>query len=100
MLSPPGWALSIIAILTIVMQAPNIYNPSAFMTEFNLTNKPAAQLIGQSTHSISVFLHRSLVTYHGQLWVCSSFHLHRKLDPRHSNPLLRHHAHGLILFPT
>ena len=46
-LSPPGWALSIIAVLTILMQAPNIFDPSKFMAEFKLTNKPAAQLIGE-----------------------------------------------------
>jgi len=47
-LSLPGWALALIATLTILMQAPNIYNPSTFMDEFKLTNKPAAQLIGKS----------------------------------------------------
>lgn len=47
-LSPPGWALSVIAVLTIIMYAPSIYNPSAFMTEFRLSNEPAARLIGKS----------------------------------------------------
>ncbi len=47
-LSPPGWALSVIAALTIVIQIPNIYNPSDFMAEFQILNKAVAQLIGKS----------------------------------------------------
>lgn len=46
-LSPPGWALSIIAALTIIMQVPNIYNPSAFMVEYQISSGRAAQLIGE-----------------------------------------------------
>lgn len=58
-LSPPGWALLVIAALTIIMQTPNIYNPSAFMAEFGISNKPAAQLIGRllAQHSISILHH-------------------------------------------
>jgi len=59
MLSPPGWALSIMATLTIIMQAPNLYNPSAFMTEFNLASKPAAQLIGKSVFDTRTVPHAS-----------------------------------------
>lgn len=44
-LSPPGWTLLVIAALTIIMQTPNIYNPSAFMAEFGISDKPVAQLI-------------------------------------------------------
>lgn len=55
-LSPPGWALSIMAVVTIIMQTPNIYNPSALMTEFQLSNKPAAQLIGKSNDLYAVKL--------------------------------------------
>ncbi|KAL8787523.1 MAG: hypothetical protein Q9213_002181 [Squamulea squamosa] len=44
-LSIPGWALAGITTLTIASQAPNIYKPQAFMSEFELTNKPAAQFI-------------------------------------------------------
>ncbi|KAL8757295.1 MAG: hypothetical protein Q9199_002321 [Rusavskia elegans] len=47
-LSVPGWALAGITTLTIATQAPNIYKPQAFMTEFELPNKPAAQFIGES----------------------------------------------------
>ncbi len=46
-LSPPGWTLLVIAALTIIMQTPNIYNPSAFMADFRISNKPTAQLIGR-----------------------------------------------------
>ncbi len=59
MLSPSGWALSIMATLTIIMQAPNLYNPSAFMTEFNLASKPAAQLIGKSVFDTRTVPHAS-----------------------------------------
>lgn len=46
-LSPPGWALAPLAIITIIMQIPNLYDPSAFMEEFQFTSAPAAQLIGK-----------------------------------------------------
>jgi len=46
-LSPPGWALSVMAALTIIMQTPNLYNPSAFMAEFQISSPAAAQLIGK-----------------------------------------------------
>ena len=58
-LSPPGWALLAIAALTIIMQTPNIYNPSAFMAEFGISNKPAAQLIGRP-----LALHRFSILHH------------------------------------
>jgi len=45
-LSPPGWALSLIAALTIIMQIPNIYNPSDFIAEYQILNEAVAQLIG------------------------------------------------------
>ena len=50
-LSPPGWALSVIAAITIIMQIPNIYNPSALMAEFQISNKSEAQLIGNPRSS-------------------------------------------------
>lgn len=55
-LSPPGWTLLVIAALTIIMQTPNIYNPSAFMAEFGISDKPVAQLIGRrlALHRISI----------------------------------------------
>lgn len=48
-LSAPGWALASIASLTMVAQIPNVYKPQDFMTEFELSNEPAAQFIGEST---------------------------------------------------
>lgn len=55
-LSPPGWTLLVIAALTIIMQTPNLYSPSAFMAEFGISNKPTAQLIGRplALHRISI----------------------------------------------
>lgn len=47
-LSKPGWALSAMAALTIMLQAPNIYNPFTIMDDFNISNKADAQLIGKS----------------------------------------------------
>lgn len=46
-LSKPGWALSVIAALTIMLQTSNIYNPYAIMDEFKISNKADAQLIGK-----------------------------------------------------
>lgn len=60
-LSPPGWALSIIAALTIIMQTPNLYNPSAFMAEFEISNKPTAQLIGKLFSYIDSLYHTTAI---------------------------------------
>ena len=49
--SPPGWALGSIAVLTIIMQGPNVFNPSGFMKDFQLANEPAAKMIGEFHHT-------------------------------------------------
>ena len=50
--SPPGWALASIAVLTIIMQSPNIFNASGFMKDFQLANEQAAKMIGEFHHTI------------------------------------------------
>ncbi|TVY53679.1 hypothetical protein LSUE1_G010137, partial [Lachnellula suecica] len=44
-LSVPGWTLATIATVTLLTQIPNALDPLAFMQEFNIQSKPAAQLI-------------------------------------------------------
>lgn len=47
-LSPPGWALSLIASLTVVMIGPSTYDPGSFMKECQIPSSGAARMIGEN----------------------------------------------------
>ena len=55
-ISRPGWALSIIAVVTIITQIATLINPSSFIQDFKIDSVEAVRLIGNAPFSSSSFL--------------------------------------------
>jgi hypothetical protein len=43
----PGWTQATIAVISILSQLKSLYDPSSFMTTYDIPSIPAAKLIGK-----------------------------------------------------
>jgi hypothetical protein len=52
-LSAAGWTQSIIAVVAILSQLSSLYDPSSFMTTYDISSIPAARLNGSRTLALA-----------------------------------------------
>lgn len=63
--SPPGWALAIIAVVTILLQGLDIYDPTAFMKDLGISDRDDARVIGMPS---PFYLHKPITSNPSLSW--------------------------------
>ena len=46
-MSPPAWALGLMSAITILTQLITLYDPSGFMSDFQVESEPGVRMIGE-----------------------------------------------------
>jgi hypothetical protein len=52
--SIPRWTQATIAVIAILSQLKSLYDPSSFMTTYDIPSIPAAKLIGKTPHYLRI----------------------------------------------